>query len=86
MRAGRQRRESSAFLCFSPAVSISLISNGLKSFGAGTGGMVQDFGKGDGDLSLGRTMVLRKWVIEFCLFVVIFIVERVSNGSFLQSP
>ena len=31
-------------------------------------------------------MVLRKWVIEFCLFGVIFIVKRVSNGSFLQSP
>jgi len=48
--------------------------------------MPQDFGKGDGNLSLGRTMAVRKWVIEFCLFGVILIVERVSNGSFLQSP
>jgi hypothetical protein len=48
--------------------------------------MLRDFGKGDGGLSLALNMALWKWVIEFCIFGAIFIIERISNGSFLQSP
>ena len=48
--------------------------------------MSRDFGKGNGKLSLGRIKALRKWVVEFCVFGIMFTVERVSNDSFLQSP
>ena len=48
--------------------------------------MPQDFGKRDGKLSLGRAINLWKWMIEFCIFCAIFIIKRVNNGFFLQSP
>jgi len=48
--------------------------------------MLRDFGKGDGNLSLAWNMALWNWVIEFCIFCVIFMIKRVTNGSFLQSP